>query len=86
MKAEISRQIPLKHVAMLELVLLSSINGVNNRYCCFLQMLTFERTPRQVKGEQFLSRKYVVTQQLDAPAEPSPSPKYISLQLQDTRV
>jgi len=28
-----------------------------------------------------LCRKYVVTQQHDAPAEPSPSPKYISLQL-----
>jgi len=31
--------------------------------------------------QQFLNRKYVVTQQRDAPAEPSPSPKYISLQL-----
>ena len=31
--------------------------------------------------QQFLNRKYVFTQQLDAPAEPSPSPKYISLQL-----
>jgi len=31
--------------------------------------------------QQFLNRKYVVTQQRGAPAEPSPSPKYISLQL-----
>ena len=31
--------------------------------------------------QQFLSRKYVVTQQRDTSAEPSPSPKYISLQL-----
>jgi len=31
--------------------------------------------------QQFLNRKYGVTQQRDAPAEPSPSPKYISLQL-----
>ena len=31
--------------------------------------------------QQFLNRKYVVTQQCDAPAEPSPSPKYFSLQL-----
>jgi len=31
--------------------------------------------------QQFLNRKYVVTQQRDAPAEPSPSHKYISLQL-----
>ena len=30
---------------------------------------------------QFLNRIYGVTQQRDAPAEPSPSPKYISLQL-----
>jgi len=31
--------------------------------------------------QQFLNRKYGVTQQRDAPVEPSPSPKYISLQL-----
>ena len=31
--------------------------------------------------QQFLNRKYGVTQQRDTPAEPSPSPKYISLQL-----
>jgi len=31
--------------------------------------------------QQFLNRKYVVTQQRDAPAEPSHSPKYVSLQL-----
>ena len=31
--------------------------------------------------QQFLNRKYGVTKQSDAPAEPSPSPKYISLQL-----
>ena len=31
--------------------------------------------------QQFLNRKYGVTKQRDAPAEPSPSPKYISLQL-----
>jgi len=31
--------------------------------------------------QQFLNRKYSVTQQRGAPAEPSPSPKYISLQL-----
>jgi len=31
--------------------------------------------------QQFLNRKYFVTQQRDTPAEPSPSPKYISLQL-----
>jgi len=31
--------------------------------------------------QQFLNRKYGVTQQRDAPAEPSSSPKYISLQL-----
>jgi len=31
--------------------------------------------------QQFFNRKYVVTQQRNAPAEPSPSPKYILLQL-----
>jgi len=31
--------------------------------------------------QQFLNRKYGATHQRDAPAEPSPSPKYISLQL-----
>jgi len=31
--------------------------------------------------QQFLNRKYVVTQQRDTPVEPSPSPKYTSLQL-----
>ena len=31
--------------------------------------------------QQFLNRKYVVTQQRGVPAEPSPSPKYIWLQL-----
>ena len=31
--------------------------------------------------QQFLNRKYGVTRQRDSPAEPSPSPKYIALQL-----
>ena len=31
--------------------------------------------------QQFLNGKYGVTQQRGAPAEPSPSPKYVSLQL-----
>jgi len=48
------------------------------------RMLSRHRYPNNFLDrciQQFLNRKYVVMQQRDAPAEPSSSPKYISLQL-----
>ena len=62
----------------------SSYKLVHTKFMNIKQMLSSNRHPNNFldcRIQQFLNRKHNVTQQCDSPAEPSPSPKYISLQL-----
>jgi len=64
--------------------IVSSYQLVHTEFMDIKRMLSRNEYPNKFLDRcirQFLNRKYVVTQQRDAPAEPSPSPKYISLQL-----
>jgi len=62
----------------------SSYQLVHTEFMNIKRMLSRNGYPNKFLDrdiQQFLNRKYGVTKQSDAPAEPSPSPKYISLQL-----
>ena len=65
---DIASSYQLVHMEFMNIKRMLSCNGYPNNFLdhCILQ---------------FLNRKYDVTQQTDAPAEPYPSPKYVSLQL-----
>ena len=65
-------------------VIASSNQLVHTEFMNIKRMLSRNGCPNNFLDgciQQFLNRKHGVTQQRDAPAEPSPSPKYISLQL-----